>query len=167
MRKALIVGINYYEHGSPLYGCVDDAHAVKAVIERHGDGSVNFDVQLFTGTGKTDAVSQTQIKEYVKKLFADDSEIALFYFAGHGHIESTGGYLLASDSQKGDDGVSLTEILSLANESRARNKIIILDSCHSGIAGTWWRCSTVVHGLATGTKYWIDFNLLDEQINGN
>lgn len=136
MRKALIVGINYYEHGSPLYGCVDDAHAVKAVIERHGDGSVNFDVQLFTGTGKTDAVSRTQIKDYVKKLFADDSEIALFYFAGHGHIESTGGYLLASDSQRGDEGVSLTEILSLANESRARNKIIILDSCHSGIAGT-------------------------------
>ena len=47
MRKALVVGINYYEHGSPLYGCVDDAHAVKAILERHGDGSVNFDVQLF------------------------------------------------------------------------------------------------------------------------
>ena len=136
MRKALIVGINYYEHGSALYGCADDAHAVKAILERHGDGSVNFDVQLFTGTGVTDAVSRTQIKDYVKKLFSDDSEIALFYFAGHGHIESTGGYLLSSDSQRGDEGVSLTEILALANESRARNKIIILDSCHSGIAGT-------------------------------
>ena len=136
MRKALIVGINYYEHGSPLYGCVDDAHAVKAIIERHGDGSVNFDVQLFTGTGTTDTVSRGQIKDYVKKLFSDDSEIALFYFAGHGHIESSGGYLLASDSKRGDDGVSLTEILALANESKARNKIIILDSCHSGIAGT-------------------------------
>ena len=136
MRKALIVGINYYEHGSPLYGCVDDAHAVKAIIERHGDGSVNFDVQPFTGTGTTDTVSRGQIKDYVKKLFSDDSEIALFYFAGHGHIESSGGYLLASDSKRGDDGVSLTEILALANESKARNKIIILDSCHSGIAGT-------------------------------
>ena len=136
MRKALIVGINYYEHGSPLYGCVDDAHAVKAIIERHGDGSVNFDVQLFTGTGTTDTVSRGQIKDYVKKLFSDDSEIALFYFAGHGHIESSGGYLLSSDSKRGDEGVSLTEILALANESKAKNKIIILDSCHSGIAGT-------------------------------
>lgn len=136
MRKALIVGINYYEHGSSLYGCVDDAHAVKAILERHGDGSVNFDVQLFTGTGATDAVSRGQIKDYVKKLFSDDSEIALFYFAGHGHIESSGGYLLASDSKRGDEGVSLTEILALANESKARNKIIVLDSCHSGIAGT-------------------------------
>ena len=136
MRKALVVGINYYEHGSPLHGCVDDAHAVKAILERHGDGSINFDVQLFTGTGPTDSVSRSQIKDYVRKLFSDDSEIALFYFAGHGHIESTGGYLLASDSQRGDEGVSLSEILALANGSKARNKIIVLDSCHSGIAGS-------------------------------
>ena len=136
MRKALIVGINYYEHGNPLFGCVDDAHAVKAVLERHGDGSINFDVQLFTGTGPSDAVTRSQIKDYIEKLFVDDSEIALFYFAGHGHIESSGGYLLASDSSRGDEGVSLTEILALANNSKARNKIIILDSCHSGIAGT-------------------------------
>ena len=135
MRKALVVGINYYEHGSSLYGCVDDAHAVKAILERHGDGSVNFDVHLFTGTGPSDTVSRSQIKDYIEKLFSDDSEIALFYFAGHGHIETSGGYLLACDSQRGDEGVSLTEILALANKSKARNKIIILDSCHSGIAG--------------------------------
>ncbi len=43
MRIALIVGINYYEHGSNLFGCVDDAHAVKAILERHDGGAVNFD----------------------------------------------------------------------------------------------------------------------------
>lgn len=136
MRKALIVGINYYVHGNPLFGCVDDAHAVKAVLERHGDGSINFDVQLFTGTGPSDIVTRAQVKDYTEKLFSDDSKIALFYFAGHGHIESSGGYLLASDSSRGDEGVSLNEIVALANKSKAKNKIIILDSCHSGIAGT-------------------------------
>lgn len=49
---------------------------------------------------------------------------------------ATGGYLLASDCKRGDDGVSLSEVLILANASPAKNKIIILDSCHSGIAGT-------------------------------
>ncbi len=44
MRKALVVGINYYEHGNPLFGCVDDAHAV------------NFDCLLLTGTGSTGSV---------------------------------------------------------------------------------------------------------------
>lgn len=136
MRKALIVGINYYEHGSPLYGCVDDAHSVKAILERHGDGSVNFDVQHFTGTGPTDTVSRSHLRDYVKRLFEDDSEIALFYFAGHGHIEATGGYILASDSRSGDEGVSLADVLVFANQSKAKNKIIVLDSCHSGIAGT-------------------------------
>ncbi|CAB5507890.1 hypothetical protein AZO1586I_2165 [Bathymodiolus thermophilus thioautotrophic gill symbiont] len=53
MRKALIIGINYYEHVSPLYGCVDDAHAVKAVLERHDGGSVNFDCMLQTGTSRS------------------------------------------------------------------------------------------------------------------
>ncbi len=42
MRKALIVGINHYDHLEPLSGCVNDALAVKAVLERHADGTLNF-----------------------------------------------------------------------------------------------------------------------------
>ena len=136
MRIALIVGINYYEHGSSLFGCVDDAHAVKAVMERHDGGSVNFDCILLTGTGQSDRVDRGDLKDNIKKLFETDAETALFYFAGHGHIEATGGYLLATNSSRGDEGVSLSEILTMANASPATNKIIVLDSCHSGIAGT-------------------------------
>ena len=136
MRIALIVGINHYEHGGSLYGCVDDAHAVQAVLARHGDGSVNFDCKMFTGTGPADRVERSLLKDRVEELFKAQADIALFYFAGHGHIEATGGYLLATDSRRGDEGLSLSEVLALANKSPARNKIIILDSCHSGIAGT-------------------------------
>jgi uncharacterized caspase-like protein len=136
MRIALIVGINYYEHGHSLFGCVDDAHAVKAVLERHGDGAVNFDCKLLTGTGPTDRVDRNLLKDQVEELFKRQAEIALFYFAGHGHIEATGGYLLATDSRRGDEGLSLSDVLTFANSSPARNKIVVLDSCHSGIAGT-------------------------------
>lgn len=136
MRIALIVGINYYEHGSPLFGCVDDAHEVKAVLARHDGGGVNFDCRMLTGTGPTDRVDRGNLKDHIEKLFKTDADIALFYFAGHGHIEATGGYLLATDSRRGDEGVSLSEILIYANQSPAENKIIILDSCHSGIAGS-------------------------------
>jgi hypothetical protein len=136
MRKALIVGINYYSHGPSLYGCVDDAHAVKAALERHGDGSVNFDCKLLTGTGPTDMVSRHQLRDVVQDLFKSDCEIALFYFAGHGHIEASGGYVLATDSERGSDGIALNDILTFANSSPAANKIVVLDSCHSGIAGT-------------------------------
>ena len=136
MRKALVVGINYYEHGSPLFGCVDDAHAVKAILGRNDGGTVNFDCLLCTGTGPSDRVDRGDLKDSIETLFRDDVEIALFYFAGHGHIEATGGYLLATDSRRGDEGVSLSEILTFANESPAKNKVIVLDSCHSGIAGS-------------------------------
>lgn len=136
MRKALVVGINHYTHGSPLHGCVDDAHAVKGVLERHSDGTVNFGVKLITGTGPKDAVPRADLREQIRELFAGDSDISLFYFAGHGHIESTGGYLLASDSRSGDEGVPLGDVLTYANGSASRNRIIVLDSCHAGIAGS-------------------------------
>src|SRR5659263_127542 len=135
MKIALIVGINYYPNGGDLYGCVNDAYSVKNILERNSDGSVNFDCKLITASSSRESVERGELKDAVEKLFSTQAEIALFYFAGHGHIETTGGYLLASDAKRGDDGLSLNEVLVLANQSLATNKVIILDSCHSGIAG--------------------------------
>lgn len=136
MRAALIVGINYYESGSHLFGCVNDAYSVKSILERNDGGTINFDCKIITGTGLNDIVSRANLKDNIEELFKKDIDVALFYFAGHGHIESSGGYIMASDSKRGDEGVSLSEIINYANCSPAKNKIIILDSCHSGIAGS-------------------------------
>lgn len=135
MRKALVVGINYYAHASSLYGCVDDAHAVKTVLERNSDGTVNFGVKLLSGTGPSDMVLRAVLRQHIQELFSGECETALFYFAGHGHIEATGGYLIASDAEAGHEGIPLGDVLVFANQSAARNRIIVLDSCHSGIAG--------------------------------
>lgn len=135
MRIALIVGIDFYEHGNSLFGCVTDAHDVKSSLEQHDGGSVNFDCKFLTATRKNDQVQRSELKDNIEELFKKDADVALFYFAGHGHIESSGGYILASDSKRGDEGIALSEILTYANTSPAKNKILILDSCHSGIAG--------------------------------
>jgi hypothetical protein len=135
MRKALIVGVNHYPYGGDLFGCVNDAYNVKNILERHSDGSVNFDCKLITASSSRESIERGELKDAVENLFSTKAEIALFYFAGHGHIEATGGYLLASDAKRGDEGLSLNEVLVYANKSLATNKIIILDSCHSGIAG--------------------------------
>lgn len=135
MRKALIVGVDYYAHIGGLNGCVNDAYAVNSALERHSDGTLNFaNPKLLTSTGQENQVERTQLKDAVRELFRDDAEIALFYFSGHGFVEDTGGFVCASDAQTGDDGVSLTEIMTMANNSPATNKIVILDSCHSGAA---------------------------------
>lgn len=134
-RKALIVGIDYYEHANPLFGCVNDAHAVKSTLDRHVDGTQNFATKLLAGTGDASPVSRRDFRQAVVDLFAGEDDIALLYFAGHGYIEQVGGYLICSDSVSGDEGLSLNDIVTLANRSKARNRIIVLDSCHSGIAG--------------------------------
>ena len=135
MRKALVVGIDHYETISKLYGCVNDAYSIKTVLDRHSDGTKNFDVNLSVSTGADTQITRKKLKTKIEELFSDKAGIALFYFAGHGYIESTGGYLITSECKDGDDGLPMNELLQIANDSPATNKIIVLDSCHSGIMG--------------------------------
>ncbi|WP_437299421.1 caspase family protein [Sorangium sp. So ce426] len=149
MRKALVIGIDYYEHVNRLHGCVNDAHNVASILGRNGDGSVNFDVRLLTGTGPGATVSREELRAAVEQLFRDDSDVALLYFAGHGHVEATGGYLMASDVRMGNGGLPLNEVMTFVNGSAAKNRVIILDSCHSGVAGNLDTGANVVQ-LAEG-----------------
>jgi len=135
MRKALIVGIDYYESINQLKGCVNDAYAVKQVLDRHGDGTKNFDVNIEIATSPASSICRKDLKNKVEELFKDQCDIALFYFSGHGYIENTGGYLITSDCKDGDDGLPMNDLLQIVNESQARNKVIILDCCHAGIMG--------------------------------
>ena len=66
MRKALVVGIDFYHHKSPLYGCVNDALAVKAVLERHADGTRNFGVQLLRATESNGGLTREMLKASVR-----------------------------------------------------------------------------------------------------
>lgn len=135
MRKALIVGIDYYTHVNRLDGCVNDAFSVRQVLERHGDGTKNFDVMLKTASDSTTAIDKKELKSLIADLFDDETDVALLYFAGHGYIDSDSGYLITSDCKAGADGVSMDEIMSLVNKSRSKNKVVILDCCHSGQFG--------------------------------
>jgi hypothetical protein len=136
MRKALIIGIDSYDNIPNLHGCVNDAYAVKSVLERNSDGTRNFGVKLLSATGPDNQISRRDLKDQIIELFKDDCEIALFYYSGHGFIDNIGGYLITSECSEGDDGFQINDLLKIANDSPAKNKIIVLDACHSGIAGT-------------------------------
>jgi hypothetical protein len=100
-----------------------------------GCGSQAHGRKLIVGNGPSGIVSRTDLRNAVHHLFSDDAEIALFYFAGHGYIDETGGFLCGGDCNSGHDGLSLHDVTTFAIGSRAKNKIIILDSCHGGITG--------------------------------
>jgi hypothetical protein len=133
MRKALVVGINDYPK-APLNGCVNDANAVAGILATHGDGSPNFQVKLITCP--SNALDRAALRSAIEALFTGDSDIALLYFSGHGFLKSTGGYLVTPDFKKYDEGVSMDEILAIANLSKAKDKLVILDCCHSGAFGS-------------------------------
>ena len=133
MRKALVVGINDYP-SAPLRGCVNDAIAVANILGTHGDGAPNFGVKL--KTSPTETITRAALRGEIEILFSGDPDIALLYFSGHGFINSLGGYVVTTDFRKYDEGVSMDDILKLANLSKAKDKIIILDCCHSGALGS-------------------------------
>jgi hypothetical protein len=112
MRRALVIGIDSYANVSTLHGCVNDSFAVKAMLDRHADGSVNFGVMHLTASGPMHQIGRQELRDAIEALFAGDGEVALLYFAGHGHIESTGGYLCSSDVRSGNDGVPLADIMT-------------------------------------------------------
>lgn len=130
MKKALVVGIDNYPN-APLQGCVNDAVAFSQLMQTHGDGAPNFDVRL-----ETDVKTKAHLKQAIHELFNGQSDTALFYFSGHGHLSGLGGYVVTPDYQKYDEGISMDEILLMATQSGANDKIIILDCCHSGKFGT-------------------------------
>lgn len=134
MRRALIIGINNTHHAVPLKGCAFDARQVDKVLTKHHDGARNFDTLLLTDPHET--VTKSTLRDHLQKLFTHPADVALFYFAGHGIVDKTGAYLMTSDARKNDEGVSMELVISLANDSPAREKIIILDCCHSGAAGS-------------------------------
>lgn len=132
MRKALVVGIDNYPD-APLTGCVNDAEHVFELLRLNSDNSPNFDcLKMVSSEG---VVDRRSLRTAVERLFASESEIAVLFFAGHGTSNNLGGFLVAEDSAQYNEGLSMTDVLTLANNSPAHEIVIILDCCHSGQFG--------------------------------
>lgn len=136
MKRALVVGIDQYPN-LPLQGCENDAREMTRLLERNGDGSPNFDVEMLSSADGE--VTASGMADAVHALFATELDTAVFYFAGHGVIqpETNSGYIVSQDGKKPSWGMSLSDILGVANQAypRIRSSVIILDCCYSGYAG--------------------------------
>ena len=137
MKKALVIGIDDYPPPSRLDGCVNDAIAVSAALEKNGDGSPNFDVKMLISSNEV--VTSRKINDAINDLFSGDAETAVFYFAGHGILDeqTSSGYLVTQDGDYPNWGISLAALLNQANKAypMIRSTVILLDSCQSGSAG--------------------------------
>ncbi|MGB3183788.1 MAG: caspase family protein [Cyclobacteriaceae bacterium] len=133
MSRALIVGIDHYQ-SSPLKGCVGDAKSMAASLSRHQDGQKNF--FCMTCTSDEREITRSYLLNKIRKLFEAESDLALFYFSGHGYDNKLGGLLVTQEAKTHADGVDLDDILTMANKATHIKQIfIILDCCHSGNMG--------------------------------
>ena len=135
MGRALVVGIDDYDQ-NPLSGCVKDAIAIGTVLRTNGTGSPNFGDGTRVLTSPPEQLTRARLREEITELFKHACDIALLYFSGHGLVRSGEGLIVTKDAQNYDEGMSMNDILGLANNSPVKNKIIILDCCYSGNMGT-------------------------------
>ena len=135
MGVALCVGVNYYENANCLDQCIDDACSVANALARHGDNSKNFDVACCLAEDERSAITRAQLRQCLENLFQTQTDTVVFYFSGHGAVDAYGGYLCTSEVDDVHDGLSMDVLMQMVERSPAINKIIILDSCHSGTLG--------------------------------
>ncbi len=132
MKKALIIGINNYPT-APLRGAVNDAKSISDLLETNGNDSKNFEVHFYDDIRTRAELLKLIVAFFDKNIEAD---MGLLYFAGHGHVNELGGFIVTPDHENYNEGIAMNDILGLANKSKIRNKVIILDCCKSGIFGT-------------------------------
>src|SRR4051794_16419765 len=120
MRRALCVGVDEYSFG-PLRGCVSDAERMSKLLKTHHGGVPNFDCKSLLAPlgGARDVVTRPTLKQAVEHLFKDKAEVALLHFSGHGTQNNLGGYLVTQDARTYDEGLAMSDVLKLANDSRA------------------------------------------------
>lgn len=130
MGRALIIGIDDYRV-TPLKGCVADAREMERLMSRNYDGTKNYDVRRITSDETT--VTRASFREALAALFenARDADL-LFFYAGHGAQTEWGGELVTQDHAANSLGVSMNDVITLANKSAAREVVVILDCCFSG-----------------------------------
>jgi uncharacterized caspase-like protein len=134
MKRALLVGIDKYEDAPPLNGCVNDVKALKPLLARNEDDSLNFECIIKTSEN-AQPVSRRNLLDSIDALLKPGADIALFYFAGHGQQADNDVVLVSQDGRGSDLGVKMSEVLSKVQHSKVPEVLIILDCCFAGTAG--------------------------------
>lgn len=139
-RKALLVGIDDYGGKHNLPGCRSDVIALSDVLTYNDDieKSFNFHCKTVLPSLK-ERIDRVRLRDELVQLFSHvENKDVLFYFAGHGATSPFGAELVTQGFEKPNSyGVSMNDVVFLANHCKAKHVTIILDCCHSGDIGSF------------------------------
>lgn len=133
LKRALLIGIDEYDHFNSLEGCVNDVNAIKPLLTRDENGDPTF--SCIAKTSVSDRITRESLLKDIDDLLADGADVALLYFAGHGESLASDVSLVTQDGQGRTSGVKMSELFAVINRSKLKEVIIILDCCFSGNAG--------------------------------
>jgi uncharacterized caspase-like protein len=146
-RIALVVGNSSYQHAQSLVNATNDAKLVASTLHELGFTIVGESAQIDLDKAAFDKA----VRQFGKE--AQASDVALFYYAGHGvQIHGTN-FLVPIDAVLASTGdidfelVDASVLLRQMEASGTRLKIVILDACRNNpFGGRGLRA--VEHGLA-------------------
>jgi hypothetical protein len=137
--RALVVGINKYQHASPLSYAIRDSEETSQVLKDEF-GFDEKNIIFLTDANATRAHIMDSFLSYVGGTEADDRIV--FFFAGHGHTVSGHrgevGYLVPYDG----DTHSLSTLIRWDEFTRnaelipAKHILFVMDACYGGLAIT-------------------------------
>lgn len=137
--RALVVGINNYQHASPLGYAVNDAQAIaQLLIDNFAFEQKNVHILDDAKATKVNIIDS--FLSYTKSSAADDRII--FFFAGHGHTLSGRrgevGFLVPYDgnTQNVSTLIRWDELTSNGELIPAKHMLFIMDACYGGLAIT-------------------------------
>jgi hypothetical protein len=132
-KRALIVGIDQYQHLPPLTGCVADALSMNELLQRHDDGSSNYSCRLLTSADAP--ITKDLLRSAWNGLFDNFDGHVLFHFSGHGSPTRIGGVIATQDGTQPEPGLRMDDLLLLARDSRAKSILLIIDCCFADNMG--------------------------------
>jgi Caspase domain len=134
-KVALVIGDDHYARETPLENPGRDARLIAAHLEKLGFKLVGGRAQIDLDKATTDGMVSLFGRE------AQNADVALFYFSGHGMQRNGANYLLPIDFDPytaktiGLQALNADLVVEAMEDSRARLKIVLLDACRSPFKG--------------------------------
>jgi hypothetical protein len=129
-RYALVIGNAVYRGEMPLKNPPNDCADIREQLEK-------LDFEVTVGSDLNRDEMEKEIREFASRL--GSSDLALFYFAGHGIQFKQENYLLPVDYDSGSDvtthAVPLSSVRGSLEQAGAKVRVLVLDPVRNNPAG--------------------------------
>ena len=133
-----IVALGVSDYDDPdlkLQYAAKDAKDIAAAFEKYGTGRKH--VLVLTDKEVKDRSVLEKVKIFLSTASLEDRIV--FYVAGHGMLDDKLNYYYAPaefDAERiTETGIPMEELTACIRDSQARHRLLLLDTCHSGLLG--------------------------------